>query len=130
MIDSLSSKRDAWRGLEAKTKEEKRRSCWIAPKGEWFNVLFAEHTIFAIYVLEDLYPAEYPKDDLSESGVILRKKGWILVHDDWASGTILYGWENMTPDQYIVLYDFFGDEPLFRGWTIKRFWERAKNKEG
>lgn len=115
---------EGWRSVEAKNKDQRERSSWISPDGKWYNVPFADHQIFAHYVLKDKYQKE---TEIDKAGDLLsREFHWILIHHEWITGTILMGANHMTFKQYKVLLEFFGDEPLFRGWTIKRFYDKAR----
>jgi len=122
-----------WRSLEAKTKKKREASCWVSPDGKWYNVPYCEHQIFAYYVFRELYPEMKEAKDILASGVdfqnagdILRNKGWILIESTWAFGIILRGYKNMTAKQYRVLYEYFGNQKLFRGWTIPLLYREKK----
>jgi len=122
---------EGWRSLEAKTKKKKERSCWINPEGHWYNCPFAEHQIFAYYVVKDIYKEECNEEghsgiDFENAGDILRKEGWILIHHDPFTGTVINGFRNMNIKQYKVLYAYFGNERLFRGWTITLLYKEAQ----
>jgi len=121
---------NGWKSLEAKTKDKKENSCWVSPDGKWYNVPFAEHQTFAFYVLKELKPPVGYKEELNQidkAGDLLSEMGWILVHDDVAFGTIIHNSENMTRQQFNVLYEHFKETILFRGWTIKSLWkERSR----
>lgn len=126
-----------WRKLKAKTPEDREWSSWIAPNGDWYNCPFADHPFFAAYVLQDEFPDKVPYETSISGGkselidyrkcgdVLAWELGWILVHHDWAFGVIITGSKNMSPDQYTVLLEVFGDMRLFRGWTIKQFWKKS-----
>lgn len=115
-----------WQSTKAEKPEDRERSSWISPNGDWYNVPFADHPIFAKYVIRDLYPA-YKDMKIRECGfTLIHKFNWLSIHHDWSVGTVISDFENMTPDQYVVLYEFFGNETLFRGWTIKSMWKKSK----
>jgi hypothetical protein len=111
-----------WRELKARSKKKRERSSWIDPEGNWYNVPFSHHNIFAHYVCEELFP----KEDLGildrEGPSILLRNGWISIYHDMFTGTILRGYAHMNEKQYKQLLSFFGDEMLFRGWTIRAMW--------
>lgn len=123
---------EGWQSREAKKEQDRKRSCWISPDGKWYNVSFCDHQIFAFYVFRDLYPEMKHEGglcvDFENAGDILKKKGWIIIHHDWGSGTWIQGWKNMTAKQYKVLYAFFKDEKLFRGWTISLLYREKKGE--
>ena len=133
-----------WRSLLAKKPKDRKASSWIAPNGDWYNCPFADHSIFAAYVLQDEYSDKVPYEksisgngfsehiDYRKCGDILAWKcGWLLVHYDIAFGCIITGSKNMTVDQYAVLYEYWKDTRLFRGWTVRKLWENSVNyKEG
>jgi len=129
-----------WKSLRAKNPDEREASSWIAPNGDWYNCPFADHPIFAAYVLQDEYPDKVPWDvrfdgersdfpDYRKCGSVLVEMGWLLVHYDYAVGCIITGKKNMTVDQYAVLYEYWGDSQLFRGWTIKSMWRDSINNQ-
>ncbi len=113
-----------WKIAEVKAKEDRERSCWIAPDGTWYNVPFADHEVFAEEVVKTLFPKESPKD-FRDSGAILLSHGWLDIHHDWMVGTVVTGSKKMSKQQFDVLYEFFGDEMLFRGWTIPQLYAEA-----
>lgn len=125
--DILISK--GWRSFEAKRKKDRKRSCWVSPDGKWYNVAFSDHQLFAFHVFRDLYPKEKSGlncVDFDNAGDVLKKKGWICIQHTWAFGTIVQGWKNMTLKQYKVLYAYFKNEKLFRGWTIPLLYREKK----
>jgi len=118
---------EGWRSREAKRKKDRKASSWISPDGKWYNIPFCDHQMFAYYVIKDLYP-EHKDVSFDKAGDVLVKNGWILIQSTWATGTILRGWKKMTPKQYKVLYATFGNEPLFRGWTIALLYRESKGE--
>ena len=46
-----------WCNARAETENDRKMSCWISPKGEWYNCPFSEHYTFAWAVIQDPYPA-------------------------------------------------------------------------
>lgn len=131
-MDFLNQMRNkGWKSVEAKTLEERERSCWVSPDGKWYNVPFSEHMTFAKFVTDDLFPeiekSEFLGECLEEANKILIDKGWILIFHNIMDGTILRGYPKMNMKQYKVLQEFFGDERLFRGWTVRALWERARS---
>lgn len=132
VIDFLDQIRNkGWQSVEAKTSEERERSCWVSPDGKWYNVPHAEHATFAKFVADDLYPelkkSKFLGIAFDEAGKILADKGWVLVFHNIYDGTIMRGYQKMNMKQYKVLQEFFGNERLFRGWTIRALWERARS---
>lgn len=111
-----------WRELEVKTKRKRERSSWISPEGKWYNVPFSHHNIFALYVCKDLFPKEEMGIRDDKGPTVLMQNGWIRIYHDWISGTIIRGYEHMNEKQYKELLSFFGEECLFRGWTVKAMW--------
>lgn len=114
--------RYGWKVLEASSNKKRERSAWISPEGKWYNVPFSHHNIFALYVCKELFPKEDlgVLDDRGPS--ILLNHGWISIYHDWYSGTILRGYQHMNEKQYEKLQSFFGEERLFRGWTVRAMW--------
>jgi hypothetical protein len=111
-----------WKVLESPSKKKRRVSCWVSPEGKWYNVPFSHHNIFALYVCKELFPKEN-LGCLEDGGPsILLKNGWISVYHDVYTGTVLRGYQRMNAKQYKELLSFFGDERLFRGWTIRAMW--------
>jgi hypothetical protein len=111
-----------WCELEARTKKGRERSAWISPEGKWYNVPFGDHNIFALYVCQELFPKE-EMGILDDRGPeVLVKNGWIRIYHDWVSGTIIRGYQHMNKEQYEELLSFFGEERLFRGWTVRAMW--------
>jgi len=116
-----------WKTKLVKKKEDRDSNCFVSPAGEWYNVEFGDHWAFTKAVMEDVYHQDYggPYEavKLAMNGVERRKveqelyeKGWVWVHDDVFSGTIVSG--RMNARQHKVLKESFGDKMLFRGWTI------------
>ena len=121
---------EGWRSFEAKTKKDRSPSCWISPEGKWYNVPVAYHTIFAYRVVKELKHINEGEELIHvveimrmAGDVLVREYKWILVEDDYfGCGIILRGYQHMSKAQYKVLKESFGDQRLFRGWTIKAMW--------
>ena len=112
-----------WRETLVKNPDDRRNNCWISPQGDWYNVDMADHEPFAIAYMKDRYGESY---EWRKAGEALMDKDWLYVQSDVISGVIVRGSTHMTPDQYMVLYDYWGDTMLFRGWRIKTLWEKSK----
>lgn len=120
---------DGWQSREAKKNKKRECSCWISPDGKWYNVPYCEHQMFAYYVVKDIYSEELTDHigkDFQNAGDVLVKRGWILIHPDYGFGTLIRGWKQMTPKQYKVLYAYFKNQRLFRGWTIPLLYREKK----
>jgi len=112
-----------WRETLAKKPGQRKSNCWISPRGDWYNVVMADHEPFAISYMKDQYGESY---DWRKAGEALMDRGWLYVQSDVISGVIVRGSDHMSPDQYMVLYEYWGDTMLFRGWCIKTLWEKSK----
>ena len=116
-----------WKSKLVKLKKDRQASCFVSPTGEWYNVEFGDHWAFTKAVMEDVYHQDYggPYDgvrmsmDAEQRRKVeseLYEKGWVWVHDDIFSGTIVRG--RINARQHKVLKESFGNQRLFRGTTI------------
>jgi hypothetical protein len=113
-----------WRKQLSHDLEDRRANCWISPNGEWYNVSPTEHEEFAVMVCKDIYGEEL---DYRKAGEILKwRHEWIYVSSNYYEGTHVHGSKHMSPDQYMLLKEYWGDTLLFRMWTIQRMWEESK----
>lgn len=117
-----------WKDLKVLDKAKREPNCFISPEGDWYNVEFGLHWEFTKSVLTDLYGIDnygsaYIIDGNSrvrEDSKELHDRGWVWVHDDIMSGTIITG--RMNGRQHKILKEFFGDTRLFRGWTVDQLY--------
>ena len=123
-LPSIFQYRD-YEWIEAKTKAERKASCHISPCGRWYNVLFGEHFLFTKAVAKQIYG--YKGRDEIEAENILKEKGWLWIHDDIMNGTIVNNQKKMNLNQYKILKESFGNQPLFRGWTIDAMYDEARS---
>ena len=115
-----------WRERLVKTPESRKDNCWISPRGEWYNCDPTDHEEFAESVCLDLYGKEY---DLRHAGEnLVWEHEWIYVSSNLFEGTHVRGQQHMTPDQYMVLKEHWGDTRMFRGWTVDMMWAESKYK--
>ena len=113
----------SWRKDLAKTKGERKHRCWISPQGDWYNVTLAAHEPFAISYMKDKLGEDY---NGRGAGQALMNMGWLSIQFDGVKGVIVRGSDHMTPDQYMVLYEYWESVKLFGGWKIKDLWEKSK----
>lgn len=124
-----------WKSLKVDRPDEREVSCFVSPSAEWYNVDYGQHWEFCKAVLKDLYGQSYgtPIEELrmlNNGGqrVVeneLHERGWVWVHADPMVGVVVRG--RMNEKQHKVLKEFFGDERLFRGWTIdKLYYEKSR----
>jgi len=119
---------EGWRSFEIKKKKDREPSCWISPDGKWYNVPVAFHGTFAWHVVKDLKSISdedlLKYDIIGKAGdILVREFKWIMIEDDYfGCGTIVRGYQNMSEAQYKVMKEFFGNKPLFRGWTVRAMW--------
>jgi hypothetical protein len=117
-----------WQCFEIKKPKNRDGNCWVSPDGKWYNVGPVNHQMFAYYVMLELEGITEEeryrdiRDRLENAGDYLIKHGWIYIEDTWMTGTILRGYQKMTEKQYKVLKESFGNQRLFRGWTIRAMW--------
>jgi hypothetical protein len=119
-------KDDKWNVATGKEREE---AAFIDPKGVWWNVPFANHQAFANWMVCEKYPEYDGYTDYKGNRAtdVLVQKGWLLINNTHDFGTTIVG--NMNADQYVVLYEFFGNRPLVNG-TVRALWrESPLNKE-
>lgn len=119
-----------WRERLVSKKKDRKENCWISPEGDWYNVPYADHQVFAMRVVQELYPTDYTEywKSIKEFGTTLIKYGWVYVESTIWTGTIIMGTMNTT--QHKVLKQYWGNTPLFRGWTIDALYaEDLKGKE-
>jgi len=83
----------------------------------------ADHEPFAKAYMMDQFGESY---EWRKAGEALMAKDWLYVQSDVISGVIVLGSEHMTPDQYMVLLEYWGDTMLFRGWSINSLWKGSK----
>ncbi len=112
-----------WKDARVSSSEGRSGNCWISPSGEWFNVAVTDHEDFAISYLDSLVKGEI--NEKKAGDVLLDRYGWIYVQSDVYSGTVIRGRRHMSPDQYMVLLEYWGDTPLLRGWTISAWWKES-----
>lgn len=114
-----------WKAHEVKAKDERKASCHVSPDGKWYNVAFAHHFKFTIAIAKQLYGYKGSNDREAEK--IIMKKGWIWITDDFIHGTVVHNSKKMSLEQYKVLKESFGNQPLFRGWTIDALYDEARS---
>jgi len=116
-----------WRTLKV-SKKERENGAMLSPEGHWYNVPFGDHFLFAWYVLKDLdgmTDKQFREFDLYKAvDLLIEKHYWIHIYHAPLSGTIIHG--TMNEQQFKALYEFFGDAPLFRGWTIKALYDERR----
>ncbi|MHC4748437.1 MAG: hypothetical protein ACYTFW_01050 [Planctomycetota bacterium] len=97
----------------AETNEDRQISCWIDPKGTWYNVPYMLHELFAMYWLEKHHPNYNP---LNEKGLPLeyiekmQKLGWIYVLSGMFAG-VMISCDTMNVEQKAVLQERFEGIP-------------------
>ena len=109
--------------------EDRKTSALIDPKGVWWNVKFANHQSFANWTIWKNYPEYDGYTDFEENRAVdvLVQLGWLLVNDQHGYGESIVG--DMNVDQYMALYEVFGNRVLRNG-TVKALWrESPLNKE-
>jgi len=122
---TVPSKDENWKIVDDVQGES---SGWIDPKGNWWSVPFAEHKMFAQWMLFNEYKAYagyafYNHSDRATD--VLVQRGWLLIHTDPTSGTSIQG--DMNIEQYVTLTKSFSNRILFRGWTVKALWRESPN---
>lgn len=123
-----------WKLQLCKKKEDRKASCFISPDGRWFNVGYGDHWAFTKAVMKEVYGRDYGglysevkiaiDGDFRKLEEELYEKGWVWVHDDIMSGTMVRG--RMNEKQYKVLKESFGNARLMRGWTIDMLYHEQR----
>lgn len=134
MDDTLDRLRNGgWRSLMVTRKDGRRDSCWVDKDGNWYNVPFGKHQIFALYVVQDL--KQIPEDkaiflDVHQMGdTLINEFGWLFIHADAVNGIIIHGLKGMSMKQYHTLRNHFKDTPIGKGWTIEKLWKANKAED-
>jgi len=139
-LPPLKAKRESWLTPEQlenygtkdwgiATGMDRGNSAFVDPKGVWWNVKFASHQSFANWTIWKNYPEYDGYTDFEENRAVdvLVQLGWLLVNDQHGYGESIVG--DMNVDQYMALYEVFGNRVLRNG-TVKALWrESPLNKE-
>lgn len=87
-----------WRSLLEPDPDKWEDSAFVDPDGNWYNIDFVDHCIFAkavIVEIKKLNEEEQHKIDYHTVSDDLVKIGWLLIHSDIAWGTHVYGYKHM-----------------------------------
>ena len=107
--------------LIAKTPNEREVSCWISPKGVWYNIPYMLHEAFAIKMVRERYP-RYKYSRKKNRMEILYKMGWISILDGIFTGVLASNLSRMTIEQCAVLQEKFGNRKIDLSKSVKEAW--------
>ena len=124
--------------IEAKTKAKRLPEYWLSPEGRWFNVFSCYHEAFAQYVAATWYNLDvFCRESRYEKATdFLIEQHWLIGRKIQRNGPPNLCLTNcdgdldidMTIEQFIVLYEFYGNKRVYRDWTVPLLWMKNRPK--